>query len=97
MALGVCSGRYWGLMQRNPGDLVDAPREERTTVRAFDVAQAKAFLAAVKGDALEPRYHEHLTSSRTVGSRLSLAPAMRAGHPSDTEVLLHARWLGRWR
>jgi integrase len=37
----------WGLVHRNPTDLVDPPRQDRREMRAFSAAEARRFLEAV--------------------------------------------------
>lgn len=63
----------WALVSRNVADLVDAPRVPATTVTAFTVEQARAFLAAVRGDRLEALY----VAALTVGLRRGEALALR--------------------
>jgi integrase len=46
----------WGLVTRNEATLVDAPRVERVERNILDLDEARAFLAAVKGDRLEALY-----------------------------------------
>jgi integrase len=46
----------WELVRRNVAKLVKPPRVERVRRQVLDVDQAKAFLAAVKGDRLEALY-----------------------------------------
>jgi len=46
----------WGLVRRNVATLVVPPRSVRHEIKPFDVAQARTFLEAVKGDRLEALY-----------------------------------------
>jgi integrase len=46
----------WGLVTRNVATLVDVPRVQRVERAILDLDQARAFLAAVKGDHLEALY-----------------------------------------
>jgi integrase len=46
----------WGLVPRNEATLVEPPRVERVERQVLDLDQARAFLAAVRGDRLEALY-----------------------------------------
>ena len=51
----------WGLLSRNVASLVDPPRVERFEITPMTPAEARAFLASVKGDRLEALYSVALT------------------------------------
>ena len=46
----------WGVLQRNPAELVDPPRRRRNDVRVWDEEQARLFLAAARQSPLYPLY-----------------------------------------
>src|SRR4029077_13302697 len=43
---------HWGLISRNAAALVAGPRVERYEIQPFTPSEARAFLAAIKGDRL---------------------------------------------
>lgn len=62
----------WKLTHHNVAAMVDAPRLPRSTVRAFTVEQARAFMSAVKGDRLESLYLVALAAGLRRGEVLAL-------------------------
>jgi integrase len=62
----------WGLMARNPVDLVDGPRVETYEIQPFDLIQAQAFLAAVANDRLEALWSVALSLGLRQGEALGL-------------------------
>jgi len=47
----------WGILYRNPATLLDPPRVPRHSIKAMDLEQARAFLAATKGSPYEALFH----------------------------------------
>jgi integrase len=62
----------WNLIARNPVDAVDLPRADRPEVKTFSEAEARALLAAIKGDAVEPAYLLALLCGLRRGELLAL-------------------------
>lgn len=62
----------WGLVARNVAALVDPPRVTRKEVEPFTLDEARAFLAAVKGDRLEALYTVALALGLREGEALGL-------------------------
>jgi integrase len=62
----------WGLVARNVGEQVDAPRVPRRPVRAFSIEEARQFVQAVVDDRLEALYVLTLTSGLRRGEVLAL-------------------------
>lgn len=62
----------WKLTHHNVAAMVDAPRLPRSTVSAFTPEQARAFMAAVKGDRLEALYLVSLAAGLRRGEVLAL-------------------------
>ena len=62
----------WGLVTRNVATLVDAPRVRRAEVQPLHPDQARAFLAAVRGDRLEALYTVALVIGLRQGETLGL-------------------------
>jgi integrase len=62
----------WALVVRNVADLVDPPRVAASTVAAFSLEQARAFLVAVRGDRLEALYVVALSVGLRRGEVLAL-------------------------
>lgn len=62
----------WNLIARNPVDAVDLPKTERPPVKTFTEGQARALLAAVKGDSAEPAYLLALLCGLRRGELLAL-------------------------
>jgi integrase len=62
----------WGLISRNPATLVDGPRVEQYEINPLSPEEARAFLAAVKGDRLEALYSVALTMGLRQGEALGL-------------------------
>ena len=77
----------WGLVARNVGDLVSAPRVERREMQTLDPEQARAFLAAAKGERLEALYVLALTT----GMRLGELRALRWRDVDLTSSTVHVR------
>jgi len=46
----------WNLIARNPVDAVDLPKADRPPIKTFSEDQARALLAAVRGESAEPAY-----------------------------------------
>lgn len=62
----------WGLISRNAASLVDGPRVERYEIQPFTPDEARAFLAAMRGDRLEALYSVALTMGLRQGEALGL-------------------------
>jgi integrase len=62
----------WGVTARNVATLVDLPRVQRKHVTAISPADARAILAAVKGDRLEPLVTVTLGTGLRQGEALGL-------------------------
>jgi integrase len=62
----------WGLIARNPVPLVDPPSVQRPETRPFDLVEARALLAALKGDRLEALYTVVLALGLRRGEALGL-------------------------
>lgn len=62
----------WDLVPRNVAALVSPPRIERSQARYFNEAQARTFLAAVNGHALEALFVLAITSGMREGELLGL-------------------------
>jgi len=62
----------WGLISRNAAALVDSPRVEHYEIQPFTPDEARAFLAAMKGDRLEALYSVALTMGLRQGEALGL-------------------------
>jgi integrase len=62
----------WGLVARNVATLVDAPRVRRPDIAAMPPQQARALLAAVRGDRLEALYTVALAVGLRLGEALGL-------------------------
>ena len=62
----------WNLIARNPVDAIDLPKASRPPVKTFNEAEARALLAAVKGDAAEPAYMLALLCGLRRGELLAL-------------------------
>ena len=62
----------WGLVAQNVATLVDRPKVRRPEVKPFDPEQARALLAAVKGDRLEALYSVALAVGLRRGEALGL-------------------------
>jgi integrase len=62
----------WGLISRNAASLVDGPRVEQYEIQPFTPEEARAFLAAIKGDRLEALYSVALTMGLRQGEALGL-------------------------
>ncbi len=62
----------WELISRNPAALVDGPRVGHYEIRPFTPDEARAFLAAMKGDRLEALYSVALTMGLRQGEALGL-------------------------
>lgn len=62
----------WGLVARNVATLVDAPKARRKKVNPFTPDEARAFLAAIRGDRLEALYAVALTVGLRQGEALGL-------------------------
>ena len=62
----------WELLTRNPASLVDGPRIEHYEIRPFTPDEARAFLAAMRGDRLEALYSVALTMGLRQGEALGL-------------------------
>jgi integrase len=63
----------WGLIPRNPCDLVDAPRVEQTEMKALDERQLLALLAAIR----QTRHHVPVLLAATTGMRLGEILALK--------------------
>jgi integrase len=62
----------WGLIARNPADLVDPPRNRHHEMATFSPDQAKGFLKAAEGDRLEALCVVALTTGMRQGELLAL-------------------------
>jgi integrase len=62
----------WELLSRNPAALVDGPRVAHYEIRPFTPDEARAFLAAMKGDRLETLYSVALAMGLRQGEALGL-------------------------
>jgi integrase len=62
----------WGLLVRNPADLVDPPRIPKHDMQTFTPEQAQRFLAAAEGDPLEALYVLAITCGMRQGELLAL-------------------------
>jgi len=62
----------WDLIARNPCDLVSPPKVQRKEIQPLDVEQAKALLAAIKGEPLESLYVLALMTGARHGELLGL-------------------------
>lgn len=62
----------WGMVGRNVAALVDPPRQRRYEARPFTPEQARAFLAAVKGDRMEALYTVALSLGLRQGEALGV-------------------------
>jgi len=62
----------WGKVARNVATLVDPPPVDRHEMRAFDPAEARRFLDAVRGDRLEALYAVALSLGLRQGEALGL-------------------------
>jgi integrase len=62
----------WGLVARNVAQLVDAPKVERPASQPFTPDEARAFLAAIKGERLEAMYLTAITLGLRQGELLGL-------------------------
>lgn len=63
---------HWGLISRNAASLVASPRVEQYEIQPFTPAEARSFLAAIKGDRLEALYSVALTMGLRQGEALGL-------------------------
>jgi integrase len=64
--------QLWGLVSRNVARLVRLPRMTRPKVRAFNPAQARIFLQAIRGNRLEALYTIALACGVRQGEALAL-------------------------
>ena len=62
----------WEILSRNPASLVDGPHVGHYEIHPFTPAEARAFLAAMKGDRLEALYSVALTMGLRQGEALGL-------------------------
>jgi integrase len=62
----------WQLITRNPATLVDGPRVEQYEINPLSPAEARTFLAALRGDRLEALYSVALTMGLRQGEALGL-------------------------
>jgi len=62
----------WDLLGRNPASLVEPPRVERYEIKPLTPVEARAFLAAIRGDRLEALYSVALTMGLRQGEALGL-------------------------
>lgn len=65
-------GVQWGDVQRNVVDLVRSPKVEREEIRPWTMEEAEQFLAAVRGDYLEPLWVCAITLGLRQGELLGL-------------------------
>lgn len=77
----------WGLMPRNPVDLVDTPRVTKKAIRVLTREEARALLDALSGDRLEPLY----TVVLAIGLRRGEAIGLRWQDVDFERGLLHVR------
>jgi len=63
----------WGVLGRNPVDAVDLPKLNQRPIKTFTQEQARALLAAVRGDSFEPAYLLALLCGLRRGELLALA------------------------
>jgi integrase len=63
---------HWGLISRNAASLVASPRVEHYEIKPFTPDEARAFLAAIKGDRLAALYSVALTMGLRQGEALGL-------------------------
>lgn len=61
-----------GLITRNPGDLVDRPRNAKSQRRALTLVEVRRLLHVVEGDRLETRWHTALLLGMRQGECLGL-------------------------
>ena len=90
---------HWGLIARNPADAVRAPRPKRHQMRPLDHDQARALLAAAKGDPLEGLYSLALMTGMRQGELLGLRWADMDWTTGRVTVRHSLQWLkgGEWR
>jgi integrase len=62
----------WGLIPRNPADLVDAPRPKKKPIRPLNTQQVSLFLKATKGERLYPLYVLAIFTGMRLGEILGL-------------------------
>lgn len=62
----------WGLVARNVGDMVTAPRVERHQIKTLEQDQARALLEAASGDRLEAFYILALATGMRLGELMAL-------------------------
>lgn len=62
----------WGLLNKNPASLVDAPRPTKKTPETMSIDQAKQFLAALKDHRWYPIYLLAITTGMREGELLGL-------------------------
>jgi integrase len=62
----------WGLVARNVCDAANAPARNRTEMRTWNPAEARAFLAAAAGDDLEALWRMAITTGMRRGELLGL-------------------------
>lgn len=63
----------WQMVQRNAATLVEPPRGPRAEIRPLDPAEARSFLAVLKGDRLEALYAVALSLGLRQGEALGLS------------------------
>lgn len=82
------SATRWGLIARNPVRLLDGPRVVRAEVNPFTPDEARAFLAAMRGDRQEALYSVALALGLRLGEALGL-------HWAEVDLVaqnLRVRW-----
>lgn len=87
----------WQVIAHNPADAVDAPKVERTEMRALTEAEVHAFLAAIQGDPLEALYAAAILTGARQGELLALRwqdVDLDTGHISINATL--TRMDGAW-
>jgi integrase len=62
----------WELLSRNPASMVEPPRGEPYEIKPLAPVEARAFLAAIRGDRLEALYSVALTMGLRQGEALGL-------------------------
>jgi integrase len=62
----------WGRLARNPAKAATAPRTRRAEMHVWSAEQARAFLAGVEGQRLEPLYRLALSCGLRLGELLAL-------------------------
>jgi len=62
----------WGLINRNPTDVVETPKAKREEMKTLSIDQVKTLLEAAEGNRLEVLYHLAITTGLRQGEVLGL-------------------------